>query len=294
MTKSKLTAEMTPAEQAAHYLNFAVTRMGDDTIRTTYALVSIAASLVAQQEVSEGGTAHVERAVYDRGVASGAAQAAEFIDRQREALRQSGDLVMSLQTKLDTARAILAQAASDQPEHEVRWLRAFLDGREFPAITPEEPEPERDWSRVKAHLFNPRGKWKYQVWLDYAGERGRGLPGEGPHGWHYDGAGMASRALRRATENGTSGVTISDLGSYWHLFVSDPPQGVPLWVHPVNHVDPHVMANQLREIREFVDQWQSAAEDSSTGDLRMGDILEVLNRAEQGSEFTPNAGEMFP
>jgi hypothetical protein len=168
------------------------------------------------------------------------------------------------------------------------------------SITSEEPDPGRDWSRVEGHLFKPSGKWGYQVWLDYTGERRLGVSGEGPHGWHFDGHEMAKRALHRATTNGTSGVTISALGSYWHLFVPHPPQGFPHWVQP----DTPTMAEQeqdeqlrqpelnedgllatletqaakLGEIREFVRMWQSAAENSDTGDLRMGDIAEVLDR----------------
>jgi hypothetical protein len=39
-----------------------------------------------------------------------------------------------------------------------------------------------------------------------------------------------------------------------------------------------VARRKLADIREFVQMWQSAAEDSETGDLRMGDIAEVLDR----------------
>lgn len=150
-------------------------------------------------------------------------RAQDYFDQMTEANR-----------KLDAVRSILSAAEPDQPEHEIRWARAFLAGREFPAITPEEPEPERDWSKVRAHLHKPSGKWMYQVWLDYTGERwvhgGKGP--EGPAGWHFDGSEMAKRALARATDNGTSEVSIRELGDHWHLFVPDPPQGYPIWVQP--------------------------------------------------------------
>jgi hypothetical protein len=145
-------------------------------------------------------------------------------------------------------------------------------------ITPEEPDPGRDWSKVEAHLFTPNGKWKYQVWLDYTGERkdpDTG-PGVGPHGWHWDGRAMAHRALSRATSVGTSGVRIRALGDYWHLFVPHPPQGFPHWIQPESSPTPE--QRKLAEVHEFVRMWQSAAENQNTGDLRMGDILEVLNR----------------
>lgn len=38
------------------------------------------------------------------------------------------------------------------------------------------------------------------------------------------------------------------------------------------------LQRKLDEIREFVQMWQSASENSDTGDLRMGDIAEVLDR----------------
>lgn len=100
-------------------------------------------------------------------------------------------------------------------------------------ITPEEPDPGRDWSRVRGELFNPGGKWKYSVWLDYSGLRS--APNErgcGPAGWYFAGAAMAEQALAIATDNHTSGVRIRELGTYWHLFVPDPPQGYPIWVRP--------------------------------------------------------------
>ena len=135
-------------------------------------------------------------------------------------------------TQLNAVRVTLAQAASDQPDHYVRWAIAFLRGEELPPITPEEPEPGRDWSRVAAHVFMPTGKWKYQVFLDYTEMRhGWRGSGEGPSGWHFDGEAMAREALQLATERGTSGVTFDELPPDWHMFVQNPPQGYPFWVH---------------------------------------------------------------
>lgn len=102
----------------------------------------------------------------------------------------------------------------------------------MPERNVEEPDPGRDWSKVEAHLFKPSGKWEYQVFLDYTGERHRGVPGEGPSGWHWDGDEMAKRALARATDNGTSEVNIRELKNYWHMFIPAPPQGFPYWVQP--------------------------------------------------------------
>jgi hypothetical protein len=138
---------------------------------------------------------------------------------------------------LRQTREMVALAQDLLPRVESLEVRAELaEALGWPlVITPAEPDPGRDWSRVEAHLFNPNGKWKYQVWLDYSDEReelGVDLPGVSPAGWHFDGHEMAKRALYRATTNGTSGVTIHDLGEYWHLFVPNPPQGYPHWVRP--------------------------------------------------------------
>jgi hypothetical protein len=188
--------------------------------KSAMALTSIAASLVAQNSTRLAMLAQVETEAYNRGY-----------ENARDQL-QDWDAVHERDEKLSRIRGIVESLEGDQPEHGVRWLRAFLAGRELPGITPEEPEPERDWSKVKAHLFKPGGKWMYQVFLDYTGERHLGVPGEGPAGWHWDGHEMAKRALARATDNGTSGVSIRELGEYWHLFVPDPPQGFPMWVQP--------------------------------------------------------------
>jgi hypothetical protein len=139
----------------------------------------------------------------------------------------SAAYAQGLEDRLRTARNILGTAPTDLPIHELRWLRAFLDDQEFPELTPEEPEPGRDWTRVEACLFNANGKYKYRVFLDYTGLRHQGVQGEGPSGWHYDGAWMAREALRIATENGTSEVTFKQIPTGWRLFVADPPQGYP-------------------------------------------------------------------
>jgi hypothetical protein len=146
----------------------------------------------------------------------------------------------ALTGQADSLFAAVTRATELLPRVESLEVRADLaEALGLPlVITPEEPDPGRDWSRVEGHLFKPGGKWKYRVFLDYTGERkppessGYSEPGVGPHGWHFDGAEMAKRALARATANGTSEVTISTLGTYWHLFVPHPPQGYPHWIKP--------------------------------------------------------------
>lgn len=97
-------------------------------------------------------------------------------------------------------------------------------------ITPEEPDPGRDWSRVRAEVFKPSGKWMYSVWLDYSTLRGNAGGPRGPHGWHFDGNAMAREALRLATERGTSGVSFTELYEGWRMFIPNPPQGYPHYV----------------------------------------------------------------
>jgi hypothetical protein len=214
-----------PDETAREYLGHALaTSLHAPDRRMGAALVSIAASLVyangREDEAQETGVdeaiadiARIEREAYERGRANA-------LTEQSDSLYAAVSAAIELFPRIEEldVRADLAEA-----------LKVPLD------ITPEEPDPGRDWSRVRAHLFNPNGKWKYQVWLDYIGEREELAvrpPGVGPAGWHFDGAAMAKRALRRATANGTSGVSIVKLGEYWHLFVPNPPQGYPLWVQP--------------------------------------------------------------
>jgi hypothetical protein len=179
-------------------------------VKAASALTSIAASLVAQADLArvedDKELVRIERTAYNRGWDTGQNE----VVTTREALFQLLPRVEALEVRADLAEALGAPLV----------------------ITPEEPDPGRDWSRVEGHLFKPGGKWMYQVWLDYTGERHRGVPGEGPAGWHYDGHEMAKRALARATGNGTSEVSIYDLGTYWHLFVPNPPQGFPHWVQP--------------------------------------------------------------
>lgn len=205
-------------ELAAHYLEYADRVVGAEPIRFAYLLSSIAASLVyansREDQVQDAGVdaaiddiTRLERKAYDRGWDAGQ----DEVVTTREALFRLLPRVESLEVRADLAEALGV------------GLR----------LSPEEPDPGRDWAKVEAHLFKPSGKWAYQVWLDYTGERHRGVSGEGPHGWHFDGHEMARRALARATSNGTSGVTFSELGSYWHLFVPHPPQGFPHWVQPV-------------------------------------------------------------
>jgi hypothetical protein len=82
-------------------------------------------------------------------------------------------------------------------------------------------------AQVPAHLFKPSGKWAYEVFLDYRGildADGKSLDGKfiGP-------AQAALRALRQATERGTSGVTIKE-PDYYYLVVIDPPNGFPVMI----------------------------------------------------------------
>lgn len=139
----------------------------------------------------------------------------------------SAGYARDLEGKLRDVRILLAAAGPDFPSHEIRQLYARVHDQELPELSPEEPEPGRDWTRVEAAVFTANGKFKYQVFLDYTGERHRGLPGEGPSGWHHDGHMMARRALARATLHGTSEVTFDSLPEGWTLFVADPPQGYP-------------------------------------------------------------------
>lgn len=184
----------------------------DGTQRVGFSVISIAASLVHANETEARLRELDERAKRDG-------------DRAQDYF----EALVALRDELQVMRSILGAAAPDQPEHEIRWLRAFVAGEEFPAITPEEPEPGRDWSKVEGHLFNANGKWKYQVWLDYSSLRHRRIRGEGPSGWHYDGAEMARSALRDATDRGTSDVTYREIPDGWRLFVRHPPQGYPVY-----------------------------------------------------------------
>lgn len=289
----------TPAKLAANYLKYTNECVGADQIRFAYALNSIAASLVAQTELLERLAtpavlvrpadgeievpapedaveyiARVERSAYNRGYEN-ARDRFQFWNN----LHEADEMIEQLRTKLQGLEAIAAQLDPDQPDHFVRWLLHRLRDDEFPEIDETEPEPGRDWFRVEAHLFKPSGKWMYRVYLDYSGLRHRGIPGEGPAGWHFDGPKMARIALHTATTRGTSEVSMREIPTGWRLFVQNPPQGYPVYAIgglPDEH--PDADATELAAIREFVRMWQSAAEGNSTGDLRMGDIAKVLDR----------------
>lgn len=70
-------------------------------------------------------------------------------------------------------------------------------------------------SHVKALLFNQRGKWKYTVCLDYTGQT--------TEEWEdWDLWKEARKALKRATENGISGVTMDDVPEGWSLVIPEP------------------------------------------------------------------------
>jgi hypothetical protein len=89
-----------------------------------------------------------------------------------------------------------------------------------PAAAPTGTAGAVDLTKVPAHLFNPGGKWKYDVTLDYTG-----LDVD-----HWNLGDLAQHVLANATANGTSGVTISALEDYWTLVVIDPPGR---YSHPV-------------------------------------------------------------
>lgn len=74
---------------------------------------------------------------------------------------------------------------------------------------------------VQGFLFNPNGKYKYEVLLDYTGLDYN----------HWDLWENAEKALRQATEKGISGVVYQELGDYWVLFVPEPWGKFP---HPIS------------------------------------------------------------
>lgn len=89
-------------------------------------------------------------------------------------------------------------------------------------------------SAVVGNLFTPTGKWKYEVSLDYTGIHHKPVSSGGRRDetipWMSDVGQAAEMALAAATDRGTSGVSIRELGSYWTLVVSDPPNGWPVLV----------------------------------------------------------------
>ena len=69
-----------------------------------------------------------------------------------------------------------------------------------------------DPNHVEGNLFNENGKWKYTVLLDYS---------EGD--WcTWDLWEEARKALRLATENEISGVTLKEIPSGWVMVVLNP------------------------------------------------------------------------
>jgi hypothetical protein len=135
-----------------------------------------------------------------------------------------GKFKVEIDTLADNALAVdlLEGLLHDEyaPEfHEivVRPVRVTLD---------EEPKPELtkkvDLSKVRGNLFTYRGKWKYAVFLDYSwwNEDDYVVPEE-----------AAKKALRVATELGTSGVSIGNLDDTdYSLVVDSPPNGWPIMV----------------------------------------------------------------
>jgi hypothetical protein len=86
-----------------------------------------------------------------------------------------------------------------------------------------------DISKVPGHLFKQSGKWKYEVFLDYTGILNMdGTPVGGEKNWMSANT-AALRALKQATEKGTSGVSLKVPGLY-HLVVFNPPNGFPVMV----------------------------------------------------------------
>lgn len=87
---------------------------------------------------------------------------------------------------------------------------------------------------VSAELFTPSGKWKYSVLLDYTGIYHKPVSVDGVRDksipWTLDVGRAAELALAAATDRGTSGVSIRELGDYWTLVVPDPPNGWPVLV----------------------------------------------------------------
>ena len=67
-----------------------------------------------------------------------------------------------------------------------------------------------DLTQVPGHLFQPSGKWKYEVWLDYTGILDE--EGKAPDGRYHPPHESALAALRQATEKGTSGSDSADPG----------------------------------------------------------------------------------
>lgn len=98
-----------------------------------------------------------------------------------------------------------------------------------------------DDTKVRGDLFTESGKWKYTVTLDYTG-------GD----WDYwDLWWEARQALRRATEAGTSGVTLKRIPDGWHLVVLEPygRTSHPIIVH--GGLEPVEEAAPVVELREY-------------------------------------------
>lgn len=79
-----------------------------------------------------------------------------------------------------------------------------------------------DDSIVRGDLFTENGKWKYTVALDYTKTD--------YHNW--DLWEEARNALRDATHNGISGVTLTDIPEGWSLVILEPyaANGYPITV----------------------------------------------------------------
>jgi hypothetical protein len=86
---------------------------------------------------------------------------------------------------------------------------------------------EYSHSRVPGYLFKQSGKFKYEVFLDYTGILN--LDGTPVRGKWLSPSDAALKALKQATQNGTSEVSLEAPGSL-HLVVINPPTGFPVMV----------------------------------------------------------------
>ena len=83
-----------------------------------------------------------------------------------------------------------------------------------------------------ANLFAKSGKWKYSVVLDYTDLVAGPVDETGfaPFKKFMNAGDAAEIALAAATDKGISGVTIREIGDYYILVVTDPPNGFPVLV----------------------------------------------------------------
>ena len=99
-------------------------------------------------------------------------------------------------------------------------------------------------THVQAHLFNERGKWKYEVFLDYSGSWSLASDVNG----YIDPVDAAELALETATNAGTSGVMMRKLESGWMLVVFEPPNGWPIMVKAPPAVEDAKTNDEFRDL----------------------------------------------